>query len=411
MSNIKEKTSTGITLVGQPILKQVLDLVDKVDFAKLVASHKSDHYYKAFKSWTHFATMMFGILSRCDSMAEVCDGMRAMQGKLNHLGLEKAPAKSSAGDGLRNRDASFFEALYYSLTKRYSTFLSDSRTYGLTTKDLFIVDSTTIRLFTEILKGVGRNPKHDGQKKGGLKVHMLIDAHQSIAKFVKITEAKLHDKNFLQHLILPEYSTIVFDKAYNHYKHFAKWTNENIHFVTRQKSNAVYKVLETTIDTAGIKGVAMVYREEIIEVSYKENKEIRTLKLKRVCYRDEKNRHFVFISNNLTLDASEIALIYKKRWGIELLFKKMKQNFQLHYFYGENENAIKTQVWCTLIAQLLLTVIQKKVGIQKAFSAIATLIRIHLISMLNMFELLKSKSREWRKKAVEKSTAPDLFAT
>ena len=144
----------------------------------------------------------------------------------------------------------------------------------------------------------------------------------------------------------------------------------------------------------------MVYREEIIEVNYKETKEIKTLRSKRVCYRDEKNRHYVFISNNLELDASEIALIYRKRWGIELLFKKMKQNFQLHYFYGENENAIRTQVWCTLIAQLLLTEIQKKVGTKKAFSAIATLIRIHLISMLDVVELLKSTIREWLKKKV-----------
>ena len=81
--------------------------------------------------------------------------------KLNHLGLQKSQAKSSAGDGLRNRNADFFEALYYKLTAQYSSFLSDSQTYGLTIKQLFIVDSTTIRLFTDILKGVGRNPKND----------------------------------------------------------------------------------------------------------------------------------------------------------------------------------------------------------------------------------------------------------
>jgi IS4 transposase len=278
----------------------------------------------------------------------------------------------------------------------------------LTIKDLFIVDSTTIRLFTEILKGVGRNPKNDGKKKGGMKVHMLIDAHQSIAKFVKITEAKMHDKQFLQFLLLPEYSTIVFDKAYNHYSQFAKWTLDKIYFVTRQKSNAIYQVIETMVNTASIKNKAMVYREEIIEVSYKVENEIRTQRLKRVCYRDEKNRHFVFITNNLTLDATEIALIYKKRWGIELLFKKMKQNFQLHYFYGENENAIRTQVWCTLIAQLLLTVIQTKMGTKKAFSAVATLIRIHLISMLDVIELLRSNLREWRKE--RPIPVPDLFS-
>ena len=402
--------NTEIKLVGQPILKQVLNLVDSLTFKRLVKEKSSDHYYKSFKTWPHFVTMMFGILSRCDSMAETCEGLRAMSGKLNHLGLLKSPAKSSAGDGLRNRNADFFEALYYTLTARYASFLSDSQTYGLTIKELFIVDSTTIRLFTDILKGVGRNPKNDGKKKGGLKVHMLIDASQSIAKFVKITAAKMHDKQFMKEIQVPAYSMLVFDKAYNFYRQFACWTNKNIYFVTRQKSNAIYTVLQTIVDTASIKGKAMVYREQIIEVTYLENKEVKKLILKRVCYRDEKNRHYVFISNNLEINSSEIALIYKKRWGIELLFKKMKQNFQLSYFYGENENAIRTQVWCTLIAQLLLTVLQKKANVKKAFSTVATLIRIHLVSLLDVIELIQNTKRAW-KIQTSKVMAITLFDT
>lgn len=402
--------NTEIKLVGQPILKQVLNLVDSVVFKRLVDSKSSDRYYKSFKTWPHFVTMLFGILSRCDSMAETCEGLRAMSGKLNHLGLQKSPAKSSAGDGLRNRKADFFEALYYKLTAQYASFLSDSQTYGLTIKELFIVDSTTIRLFTDILKGVGRNPKNDGKKKGGLKVHMLIDASQSIAKFVKITEAKMHDKQFMKEIQVPAYSMLVFDKAYNFYRQFAYWTNKNIYFVTRQKTNALYTVLQTLVDTASIKGKAMIYREEIIEVIYSENKEKKKLILKRVCYRDEKNRHYVFISNNLEIDSSEIALIYKKRWGIELLFKKMKQNFQLSYFYGENENAIRTQVWCTLIAQLLLTVLQKKAAVKKAFSTVATLIRIHLVSLLDVIELIQNTKRAW-KIQTSKVMATTLFDT
>ena len=102
-------------------------------------------------------------------MAETCEGLRAMSGKLNHLDLEKSPAKSSAGDGLRNRSHKFFEELYDQLIKRYSAFLSDSRTHGLTIKEFFIVDSTTIRLLSDILEGVGRNPKNDGKKKAVLK--------------------------------------------------------------------------------------------------------------------------------------------------------------------------------------------------------------------------------------------------
>ena len=402
--------NTEIKLVGQPILSQVLNLVDKLSFEKLVKKKKSDHYYKSFKSWPHFVTMMFGILSRCDSMAETCESLQGMSGKLNHLGLTKSPAKSSAGDGLRNRDNAFFEALYYDLIDRYRSFLSDSRTLGLTIKELYIVDSTTIRLFSDILKGVGRNPKNDGKKKGGLKVHMLIDAVQSVGKFMKITAAKMHDKNFLRDIQVPEFSMLVFDKAYNYYKQFSEWTEKNIYFVTRQKSNAVYQVLETVYEEVLLPKQAGVLKEEIIEITFKQNKEIKTLKLRRICYQDDKGRKYVFICNNLVITAQEIALIYKKRWGIELLFKKMKQNFQLHYFYGENENAIRTQVWCTLIAQLLLTVLQKKAKVTKAFSTVATLIRIHLVSLLDVYELLQNVKRYWAKTTEADVGQTSLFA-
>lgn len=119
-----------------------------------------------------------------------------------------------------------------------------------------------------------------------------------------------------------------------------------------------------------------------------------------------------FPSNNMTVSAEEIALIYKKRWGIEILFKKMKQNFQLHYFYSENEDAIRTQVSCTLIAQLLLSVLQQKATVKKAFSTVATMVRIHLVSMLDVYELLQNTKRTWEKiKKGKGITMPDLFAT
>ena len=397
-----------IKFVGQPIFGQIMKLIDKSTFVKLVKDKQSDYYYKAFKSWDELIVLLFGILSRCDSMAEICEGMKALGGKLNHLGLQKAPAKSTASDGLRNRESSFFEALYYKLVEQYKGFLSDSRTYGLTFKELLIIDSTTIRLFSDILKGVGRNPKNDGKKKGGFKVHMLIDAVQSVAKFVRITEAKVHDKNFLTQIVVPAHSMLVFDRAYNYYKQFAKWSDQTIYFVTRQKKNAVCEILKTIKDKVLSKGEFGVYKEEIIEIAYKEDKEEKKLKLRRIYFCDEKNRQFVFITNNFNITAEEVAFIYKKRWQIELLFKKMKQNFQLHYFYGENENAIRTQVWCTLIAQLLLTVLQKMANVKKAFSTIATLVRIHLISLLDVYELLRNVKRTYSKKKVGELT-PSLF--
>jgi len=162
-------------------------------------------------------------------MTEVCEGLRAMGGKLNHLGMDQAPAKSTACDGLRNRNHKFFEELYFTLVNHYHSFLSDSRTFGLTFKEVLIIDSTTIRLFSDILKGVGRNPKGDGKKKGGMKVHMLIDAVQSVGRFIKMTAAKVNDQKFLKSLELISDSMIVFDKAYNYYHQFALWTSQKVY--------------------------------------------------------------------------------------------------------------------------------------------------------------------------------------
>ena len=319
---------TEIKLVGQPIFKQVLDLIERVNIPGLVKKNSADRYYKAFRAKTQLITMLFGILSRCDSMNEICEGLRAMGGKLNHLGLKKAPAKSTACDGLRNRPSKFFEDVYFSLVDRYKSFLSDSRTYGLTFKEVLLIDSTTIRLFSDILKGVGRNPKNDGKKKGGLKVHMLIDAVQSVGRFIKITEAKVHDKNFLKELELISHSMVVFDRAYNYYMQFARWTEQKVYFVTRMKKNADYKVLETLRTHERVSGKAMVLKEEVIELEYhpedeggkKIMKQKKTLRLRKVCYQDEKNRYYEFLCNNMDITAEEIAFLYKKRWGIELLF-------------------------------------------------------------------------------------------
>jgi IS4 transposase len=182
------------------------------------------------------------------------------------------------------------------------------------------------------MKGVGRNPKNEGRKKGGLKVHMLIDAHANTPTFVKISEAKSHDKNFIQYLNLPAHSMVVFDRAYNHYLQFAKFTEQQINFICRLKKNAVYEIIEETFTQTLTEKQSGVMQAEHIHLKYQEEKQQKTLCLRKVTYRDDKGRVYECISNNVEISNEEVALIYKIRWQIELLFKKLKQNFQLHYF-------------------------------------------------------------------------------
>ena len=161
MSKVNE-----IRFVGQPIFKQIVNLADAVNIQGLVRKHNSDYYYKAFKTRTHLITMLFGILSRCDSMTEICEGMRALSGKLNHMGLKNAPAKSTACDGLRKRDSLFFEDLYFSLVKKYQSFLSDSRTFGLTFKEVLLIDSTPFACSVISSKVLVVIPRVTERKKG-----------------------------------------------------------------------------------------------------------------------------------------------------------------------------------------------------------------------------------------------------
>lgn len=259
--------------VGQPIFKQLLEFIPRNKFDRLVSKHQSDRYYKTFDSWTQLTTLLFGAFSRCDSMGELCDGMKGLAGKLNHLGLDSAPAKSTAGDGLRERDNEFFKEIYFMLLEHFNPLLSVSRIDNVSFAKLFIFDSSTIGLFSDIMKGVGRNPKNEGKKKGGLKVHMMIDAHSDTPAFVKISEAKKHDKNFLQYLQLPAHSMIVFDRAYNHYLQFAQWTEQKINFVCRLKKNAIYQVIQELESQDLEHGKAGVLKEEHIHMKYKEEKQ------------------------------------------------------------------------------------------------------------------------------------------
>jgi len=394
------------SLVGQPIFNQTLKFIPRAVFDGIVLGQKSDYRCRTFSTWDELVTLLFGIFERCDSAREVCDGMAALGGKLNYLGMDAAPAKSTFTDALINRDASVFEQFYFALGKHFSEVLSDSRKDGVRFDKFYVFDSTTISLFSDVLKGVGRNPKGDGRKKGGLKVHMLTDVHADTAKFVKISEAKQHDKNFLKYLVLPNGSMIAFDKAYHHYLQFAKWTQEGIFFVCRLKDNAKYEVQDAMFEQRLAEGVSGVMKEEHIHLKYKENRKEKTLCLRKVTYRDDKGRIYQFISNHWEITSEEVALIYKYRWTIELVFKKMKQNFQLRFFYSESENGIKTQVWATLIAHLLLTVLKRKSKSNKAFSTIAALIRIHLISHLDLFWIIENGRRTYVKSGKTRNKSP-----
>jgi hypothetical protein len=383
---------------GQPVLSQILDVIPSSVINAANRKHKSNRYYKKLSLRVHLVSLLYGVFSYCNGLRELCEGMLACEGKLSHLGLDKAPARSTVSDANRKRSYQVFETIYYELLKRYHGFISDSRLKGLSIRNLKIIDSTTIRLFSEILSGVGRKRQDGGQRKGGIKVHALMNAFSGIVEFVRMTAAREHDRKFLYHLKLPVNSWIVFDKAYNPYQQFIKWTAQKVWFVTRMRESAGFHVTKVIIDRTKQKRASGVIKEQYVTVPIRKNGVvIQRFKLRRITFRSEDGSVYAFITNNFTLPPNQIATIYKNRWMIELLFKQIKQNFPLRYFWGDNPNAIKMQIYCVLIAQLLMVVIRKKAATKKSFANMITVIRLHLMSYVELLYFIKDTYKAWRK--------------
>jgi hypothetical protein len=339
--------------------------------------------------------MLFCAFAKCTSLREVSGAMLGLAGKTKHFQLNHIPKKSTLGDANQRRDAEVFGKVYQKLLVKYSHVFSDSRVKDVINKQIEIFDSTTISLFKDILKCVGRNPEN-GKKKGGIKVHTVINVDERVPKLVWFTEAAKHDHILLDKLKMDANTIYVFDKGYNDYKAFKTFSENKTGFVTRIKDNAVYQTIQINeIEEHLHSGVL---EDEMIEITVKENNIESKLNLRKVRFYDRVlKREFEFLTNLFEMRADLVAAIYKLRWQIELLFKQLKQNFPLKYFLGDNENAIKIQIYCALIANLLMTVIQKTLKKSWAFSNLVSFCKIHLFNYIHLLLFLENPDKDWQK--------------
>lgn len=378
--------------LGQPILQQVLSLIDQSAISKATIKHKANFHSKQLMFKEHLITMLYCIFSRCTSLREVQTGLELCNGKLNHLGLSKVPARSTLSDGNKKRSSDVFGEVYSLLYQKYRHIISDSPLKHSIAGKLYILDSSTISLFKAILKPAGRK-RSDGKSKGGIKMHTLLKAENNMPCMIKYTAAALHDQQFYQYINeLPNGSIIAFDKAYINYHQFAQFTDRNITYVVPQKGNAVYSsVNELELKEAE----SQILKDELIQVNYQqpiENITVeRTLQIRRIAYYSPKHKAtFVYQTNNTELTAMDIVAIYQNRWQIEKFFKKLKQNFPLQYFLGDNENAIQIQIWCALIGLLLLQVIFTEQKVTLAFSILASIISLHIMNYTSLTAIINA---------------------
>lgn len=385
---------------GQPLYCQLLNLTNKEKIKETSRQGGFDRYVKKLDGYSHFVILLYGVLMRHDSLREIVVGMLSEAHKLQHLGIDYMVKRSTLAEANNRRSSKFFEHIYFSLYKQYKGFLPDSRPDRSWEKAFHIMDSTTISLFSSILKGVGRNPKY-GKKKGGIKVHTVLKADEGVPHSIHFTSAATHDHVMLKKLNLSNGAFIAMDRAYIDYRVFEQFTKDGVFYVTKMKKNQRFKQLKGCY-LVNDKGL-VVLNDSTIEFEKDEIKHTS----RRVEYWEENKEHStVLLTNNFDLDPDEIIEIYRRRWQIELLFKQLKQNFPLKYFFGESVNAIQTQIWVALIANLLLTVVKKRVKRDWSFSNLVTMIRQTLMYYIDMYQFCENPEKAWLHIIAQRSLSP-----
>jgi transposase len=354
--------------------------------------------------------MLYAIFNRCDSIREVTTGLLAWDQRIKHLGLDAHPRRSTLSDANKRRSEQVFERIYFKLLSRYRSLLPDSRRRSKK-NNLYIFDSTSISLFQEILKASGLS-KSDGRRKGGIKVHTLLHAAQDLPVMIRYSPSADSDVQFLKQIQLKPGSVVVFDKGYCDYRTYNRFSRDEVTWVTRHKDRSVYTITckHELNDFQQQKGITSDYS---IILGYTYNKKAVQAPARLIGYMDPVSRkQFQFLTNNDKLAPLTIANYYRQRWQIETFFKRIKQNYPLQYFLGDNENAIKIQIWCALIADLLLKVIKRGTRSKMAFSNIVGLIRLHLMTYMDIKNFLQSPEKSLLKKVYHQKQQlirPSLF--
>lgn len=392
---------------GQPVYGQLIKSLDHDKIVEISRKHGGERYVKSFDGYTHLLTMLYAVIMRFDSLREIETTMITEVRKLHHVGIERIPKRSTLSDANARRSEKFFEEVYHNLYEANKKKLtSDSRRNGTEEwiKRLRIIDSTTISLFSNaIFKGVGRHPK-TGRKKGGIKVHSVIHANEGVHCDVKFTSAATNDSFMLAPNHFRHDEIVALDRAYINYAKFEALTERNVVYVTKMKKNLVY---DTLVDCMYQNNNGeMEYREQVVVFRKDGINHIARI----ITYVDVKKgkqpKLISLLTNDFDMELETIVAIYRRRWQIESLFKQIKQNFPLRYFYGESANAIKIQIWVTLIANLLLSVLQSTLTRRWSFSGLATMVRIVLMYYLNLENFFNNPEADLKRMLVEATNPP-----
>ena len=359
------------------MLSQILKLVDRHEFQELANQHHQGRQLRKMTRWAQFIAMSLAQLSGRSSLRDVVCNMAAQTQKLYHLGTSQV-SRSSLARVNENQPYELYESLFQKLLSRCQGI---APRHGFRFKNkLYSLDATTIDLCLSVFPWAKFRTT-----KGAVKLHIGVNHDGYLPEFVSITDGKCHDITAARTLRLPRGSIVAMDRGYTDYSWYNALNSGGISFVTRQRKNANYRVLNRC-DVIKSKGITS---DQTIQLTGFKARNC-TVPLRRIGYRDpETGKHYVFLTNNFQLAAKTIAEIYKSRWQIELFFKWIKQNLKIKSFVGTSRNAVLTQFWIALCTYLMISFLKFQNGLTKSVQQIMRSLQINLFDKRDLIPLLR----------------------
>ena len=368
---------------GKYIFAQLTEFLPRRVFDRIVKNHNGNKYVRSFTCWNQMLCMVFGQLTSRDSMRDLMLSLEAHRSKYYHLGFGSTVSRRNLGKANENRSYKIFEEFAYILIERARKSCYKNDFEIEVDGNIYALDSTTIDLCLSVFWWAEFR-----KTKGGIKIHTLYDVKTSIPSFLYISKANVHDVNVLDIIQYEADSFYVVDKAYIDYKRLFRLHSQGAFFVTRAKNNMRFKRMysKPADKTKGI-----LY-DQIGRLETYYSKKDYPEKLRRIKYYDqERKKLFIFLTNNTNLKPTEIALLYKKRWEVELFFKWMKQHLKIKSFWGTTMNAVKIQIYCAIIAYCLVAIIGNKLKVDRTIYEILQILSISLLDKTPVGEVLTKK--------------------
>ena len=365
---------------GKYIFAQLTDFLPRRVFDTIVAKYDGNKKVRTFTCWNQMLCMIFGQLTARDSMRDLMLSLEAHSKKYYHLGLGKNVTRTNLGKANRNRDYRIYEEFAYVLIEEARRTVYKDDFEVKVDANVYAFDSTTIDLCLSVFWWAEFR-----KYKGGIKLHTLYDIKTSIPSLVLITSAKVHDVNMLDELAYEAGGFYIMDKGYIDFVRLYNLHCNKAYFVTRAKDNMQFRrIYSNQVDrTTGI-----IYDQIGKLVTYNSLKSY-PKKFRRIKYYDaETDKVFIFITNNMELTALEIALLYKKRWQVELFFKWVKQHLKIKSFWGTTINAVKIQLYCAIITYCLVTIVGNKLKVDRSIYEILQILSFSLLDKSPVNEIL-----------------------